>query len=84
MGESKQRGVNEPITGEQPLVDEYPTAATLLRFANKQGINSTSVSDQKREIRREIVDQAKTLSAANRKESQRAAQLKKARESKKA
>ena len=88
MGESSKRlergESNKRIEGnEQPLVEEYPTASILLRFANKQGINGTSISDQKREVRREIVDQAKTLSAANKKEVTRQAQLRKARESKK-
>ena len=70
-------------SNEQPLEESYPTASILLRFANKQSVDNTEVAEQKRQIRKETVEQAKKLSSATKKETQRQAQLKKARESKK-
>jgi hypothetical protein len=70
-------------SNNQPLEEVFPTASTLLRFANKHNINNTEVSKQKRQLKKETSEQAKKLTSATKKESARQAQLKKARDSKK-
>lgn len=70
-----------PPSGEV-VNEEYPTASILMRFSNKSSVNITELKQKQRDARHEVVNQAKALSEAVKKESKRSANLRKARESK--
>lgn len=78
---------NDSIKNPLPPVgevvnDEYPTASILLRFSVKPNIDVVETKMKQREARHQIVEQAKALGDAVKKETKRQAQLRKAREKK--
>lgn len=59
--------------------EENPTAKILMRFMSKPSVDVQAVKAKQREVRHEVVAQAKALSEAVKKESKKSTQLNEAR-----